>query len=412
MPPFFSIVLPTKNRSHIIGAALRCVFNQTFTDFEVIVVDNSDDDSTVQVVKGFDDARLRYIRTGGLSMPDNWEAGVREARGEYLTILEDKQLLYARALATIYRAVEKERPLSVNWYVDAINNTNGSACVYSNLFGKLTPETEYFTSQELITRFMATGHYGVLYLLPKGFNSCTHRSLVDRILNGPGGRFCPPVSPDYTTAFVQLAYADRVLRINEALSAIAWAGGNGISLTMKDEKGRMMRFIKEVGAERISDRVPVRSPMIINSIIYNDYINLRDQLGGHLTDVPFDAAQYFVVCFDEIIRRELMGVDMSEEEALWRHALEQQPTAVQASVRHAIKPHIRQRAEHRRAVFMQKTGMKRVIGKVQQITGLSAAALAAANSVPTFPDVLAAVDWEARGEYRGVFAQHNLDTSG
>jgi hypothetical protein len=207
--------------------------------------------------------------------------------------------------------------------------------------------------------------------------------------------------------FAQLAYIDRVMRINQALSAIAWAGGNGVSYTLKDKKGVAVQFIKHVGAANVYNSVPIQTHMLVTNMIFNDFINTRDLIGGHLNQVPFELVSYFALCFDEIVRREIMDVDMSDEHAVWDAALKQQQPDIQSAVRRAIQPYERQRAHMRRQVFMQKVGIKRVIGKMQQITGQSAAAWAAAKSVPTFPNVLAAVEWESRGEYKGVLTSQN-----
>jgi glycosyltransferase involved in cell wall biosynthesis len=90
-PPFFSVLIPTKNRSHLVGHAVQSVLGQNFDDFEIILVDNDDGDSTQEVIKQFSDPRIRYYRTGGLSMPWNWEYARQKANGLYLTVLEDKQ---------------------------------------------------------------------------------------------------------------------------------------------------------------------------------------------------------------------------------------------------------------------------------------------------------------------------------
>lgn len=59
--PFFSIIIPTYNRADLIGKTLASVLNQTFTDFEIIVVDDGSTDTTKLVVDSFKDKRLKYI---------------------------------------------------------------------------------------------------------------------------------------------------------------------------------------------------------------------------------------------------------------------------------------------------------------------------------------------------------------
>ena len=108
--PFFSVVLPTKNRSFLVGHAIRSVLQQSFPDFELIVVDNDDTDATRKVVETFKDPRLRYLRTGGFSMPDNWEHGSSASRGEYLLVIEDKQMLKPSTLARVLSEISRHKP--------------------------------------------------------------------------------------------------------------------------------------------------------------------------------------------------------------------------------------------------------------------------------------------------------------
>ena len=81
--PFFTIAIPTKNRTDRLCNAVRSVREQTFTDVEVIVCDNSDEPyapAVEKIVADTEDPRVRYIRTSGkLSMPDNWERAIADA---------------------------------------------------------------------------------------------------------------------------------------------------------------------------------------------------------------------------------------------------------------------------------------------------------------------------------------------
>ena len=57
-----SIIIPTFNRRDYITIALDSVMAQTYTDYEIIVVDDGSNDNTREVVKKFRDNRIRYIR--------------------------------------------------------------------------------------------------------------------------------------------------------------------------------------------------------------------------------------------------------------------------------------------------------------------------------------------------------------
>jgi len=60
--PLVSIIIPTYNHAHFLGAALDSVLKQTFADWEAIVIDNFSDDDTVRVVESFADPRVRLVQ--------------------------------------------------------------------------------------------------------------------------------------------------------------------------------------------------------------------------------------------------------------------------------------------------------------------------------------------------------------
>jgi glycosyltransferase involved in cell wall biosynthesis len=83
--PLVSIVLPTYNRANLLGRALRSIINQTYSNFEVIVVDDCSNDATEHVVKSFRDERMRYIRNErnmGAVLSRN--TGITAGRGKYI----------------------------------------------------------------------------------------------------------------------------------------------------------------------------------------------------------------------------------------------------------------------------------------------------------------------------------------
>ncbi len=88
--PTVSVIIPTYNRAHMVGRAIQSVLDQTYQDFELIVVDDASTDNTEEVVKSFNDERLRYIRhnenSGSSVAPRN--TGIEIARGEYIAFLD------------------------------------------------------------------------------------------------------------------------------------------------------------------------------------------------------------------------------------------------------------------------------------------------------------------------------------
>ena len=86
--PKVSIILPTYNRAHIIEKAIQSVLNQTYQDFEIIIIDDGSKDDTKKIIRGFQekDNRIKYIRfeeNKGAAAARN--AGIKMSKGEYIT---------------------------------------------------------------------------------------------------------------------------------------------------------------------------------------------------------------------------------------------------------------------------------------------------------------------------------------
>ena len=104
--PAVSVIIPTYNRAPLIPQAIDSVLQQTFADFEIIVVDDGSTDDTESVVKTYGD-RVRYVRTpnGGIGHARN--VGMKHARGRYFTFLDSDDLLYPYALELQTRLLER-----------------------------------------------------------------------------------------------------------------------------------------------------------------------------------------------------------------------------------------------------------------------------------------------------------------
>lgn len=86
--PNVSVIIPTYNKAELLEKTIESVLSQTYHDFEVLVLDDGSRDRTEEVVRRFDDSRIRYIKhETNIGFTANWTYGVKSARGQYLSIL-------------------------------------------------------------------------------------------------------------------------------------------------------------------------------------------------------------------------------------------------------------------------------------------------------------------------------------
>ena len=89
-----SIIMPSWNTARFIGESIQCVVDQTYSNWELIIVDDCSSDNTDEVVKPFlSDARIKYFKNeknSGAALTRN--RAMREAKGEWIAFLDSDDL--------------------------------------------------------------------------------------------------------------------------------------------------------------------------------------------------------------------------------------------------------------------------------------------------------------------------------
>lgn len=275
--PFFSVLLPTKNRSVIVGDAIRSVLGQTFPDLELIVSDNDDSaTATRDVVATFNDPRIRYHRTSGtLPMHENWETAFNLASGRHVLVIEDKQVLNSNALETLHRLLQAE-PDAVISYPVVITGADSLAPVPADLKPIRMP------AEALLDSYCRIDEICWQYL-PRGLNSCTPRALlVELQKTSPTGMIYSYVAPDHSQAYQVLSRVPEILHLPGDVIFIPTklrkkgAFSNGASCFRKDETAKRWFAGLPVKPEDITANVPVKTHwMPLNIVLYDFSVFLR-----------------------------------------------------------------------------------------------------------------------------------------
>ena len=121
--PFFSIVIPTRNRADTLKYTIKTILNQDFQDYEIIICNNNSVDDTEEIVKKFSDKRIKYLKSNiDLSMSDNWELAYSKVTGQYVTYLADNDGFINGSLSFMYKLLSLNNyPNIIRWEKNLYN---------------------------------------------------------------------------------------------------------------------------------------------------------------------------------------------------------------------------------------------------------------------------------------------------
>ncbi|MBF0409572.1 MAG: glycosyltransferase family 2 protein [Candidatus Riflebacteria bacterium] len=115
--PLFSIITPTCKHQHLLKRALKSVLSQTYSNFEIIVVnDNPNDDTASQIIAEFDDIRIKYIcHEKNMGACVAYNNGMRLAKGEYIAFLDDDDEYLPEFLEKTKQFFIQKPEISFSW---------------------------------------------------------------------------------------------------------------------------------------------------------------------------------------------------------------------------------------------------------------------------------------------------------
>jgi glycosyltransferase involved in cell wall biosynthesis len=122
--PAVSIIMPAYNVAPYVGGAIRSALAQTFTDFELIVVDDGSKDETAAIVQAIaqDDDRVRLVQQPNRGLAGARNTALRAARGEMFALLDSDDMWEPEFLAAQVAILEAHPDVDIvtgnGWYLD------------------------------------------------------------------------------------------------------------------------------------------------------------------------------------------------------------------------------------------------------------------------------------------------------
>lgn len=293
--PFFSILLPTKNRANYLRESILSVLLQDFNSYELIISDNFNTEETKKVIDEFiDHPNLKYYRTDEeLGMPDNWEFALSKATGKYIMVLPDRKLLYEKALNYLNKSIVKNKfPESCSWTVKVYNDEKKHMGWFPH---EIKPVRDrWFSSKQIISNFLSQKYLSpksLDFYYPKSLNGCFKKELADKMKSFTGFFFNNEfaTTPDYSSLFIQLAYANKILFISKP---IYLAQGESSSNGRYSSSVDCMPYLKSLRFNDYYHYVSIKAPFIYNLLI-NDFLCIKALVGGNLSTFETDKVNYY-----------------------------------------------------------------------------------------------------------------------
>lgn len=105
--PFFSIVVPTYNRSHLITATINSILLQSYTNYEVIIIDDGSTDNTEAVLKPFLKENVQYYKKENAERAAARNYGTTKAKGDYINWFDSDDLMLSNHLEEAAKLVQQ-----------------------------------------------------------------------------------------------------------------------------------------------------------------------------------------------------------------------------------------------------------------------------------------------------------------
>lgn len=322
--PFFSIVIPTKNRPSYLRESIQSVLLQKFDDYELIVSDNYNEAPTQHVIQEFKDhSNFNSYRTDEeLNMIDHWEFATKKAKGKYVILLADRKVLINGSLNIIAQHIKKHSNIcAFSFGVKTYDDTDRKILN----FNKFSNSVEILKSEELARNFLDENIYQMKsfdYKFPKALNGCYKNSMAKKVREDHGHYFNTPgvTTPDFSSLFVNLNTCETVGYLS---FPIILTQGEKISNGKNFGLGKFNQYMMSLRLEDPYSKVPIKGPFIYN-LLYSDFITIKERSIGNLSNTNMNWVNFYATNKFELNRKlEVKELDHNVKEALielWENA--------------------------------------------------------------------------------------------
>ncbi|OGM60207.1 hypothetical protein A2955_04055 [Candidatus Woesebacteria bacterium RIFCSPLOWO2_01_FULL_37_19] len=151
-----SVIIPTYNRRLVIGRAIKSVLNQTYNDYELIIVDDGSSDGTRELIQEYaeKDKRIKYVyqENRGASSARNF--GIKQSLGEYLAFLDSDNEWLSDFLETMVSVFKNRKSLLMAYCSENLFLTSEDRDINGKIIARRVRAEEYNPAKLLKTNYI------------------------------------------------------------------------------------------------------------------------------------------------------------------------------------------------------------------------------------------------------------------
>jgi len=228
MLPFFSIIIPAYNVENYIGRAITSILNQSFKDYEIIIVNDGSVDKTMDIINEYAKNNKKINIVNHIKNESQHVAridGIAASSGQYIAFLDADDWYNDHALTILFNEIQIN-PENDFYEFGYILNPTGEVVLPS------------FQGEDRFTAYFRKEKYPVYTLWNKVYNAIFLKKTVESL-----ERTYINIAEDMYTSIVISYYAKKIYIINKII--INYSVGTGISTTYKDYN-QTLNFLNSV----------------------------------------------------------------------------------------------------------------------------------------------------------------------
>lgn len=159
--PFFSIILPVYNAEYFLRNCLDSIKNQSFKDWELIIINDGSTDNSCSIIKSFltQDSKIILIEQDNKGVSYSRNQGLDRAKGSYIIFVDADDILYPNAISTLYDSLKNIQTDYLRYEYQTIDEKGNS--LYPNYEAKLRKKVSNQTldAADCITRIVRNEYF-------------------------------------------------------------------------------------------------------------------------------------------------------------------------------------------------------------------------------------------------------------